>query len=159
MAEQSYSNLSGYSLGSMDISGANSVTQIFPRPFRVMTISLICGVATATAAETMTISRRKYPGSAADASDAVTIGTFSVVATLVAGDEVRVDLSSSTKAEFNAGEEIKILCGNSTGTGTVYFLVQGYHFPSGPTPQSSFSSTAKAVSGSGTIKYAAFTAS
>ena len=74
MAEQSYSNLVGYSLGSMDISGANSVTQIFPRPFRVMAISFIVGVVTATATETMTVSRRKYPGSAADASDAALRG-------------------------------------------------------------------------------------
>jgi hypothetical protein len=159
MAEQSYSNLVGYSLGSMDISGANSVTQIFPRPFRVMAISFIVGVVTATATETMTVSRRKYPGSAADAGAAETIGTFGVVSGLVVGDEVRVDFSASTKAEFNAGEEIKILCGNSTGICTVSFMVHGYHFPSGPSPQSSFSSTAKAVSGSGTIKYAAFTAS
>jgi hypothetical protein len=117
MAEQSYSNLVGYSLGSMDISGANSVTHIFPRPFRVMAISFIVGVVTATATETMTVSRRKYPGSAADASDAVTIGTFGVVSGLVVGDEVRVDFSASTKAEFNAGDDTERTDGHQGGRG------------------------------------------
>jgi hypothetical protein len=146
-----------YITASMDISGANAVYQIFPRAFRLMQIRIYAATVTATADETITASKQKIIQSS---SGAVSIGTFPVVSTLVAGDQVRVSLATidPAKCEFNAGEELKLLCGNSTGTGTVYFGLIGYHFSEGPNPQSSFSSTAKSISGTGTIKYAAFTA-
>lgn len=158
MADNSYSIPFYYVTGSMDISSANSVTQIMPAPWKLQEIRVFCGVATATAAETMTVTKRKYPGTAADSSDYVNIGTFPVVSTLAVGDEVRVSLENIADVEGNAGEEIKILCGNSTGTGTVYFALHGYHYTTSPNPVQSFTAQAKPISGAGTIKYAAFTA-
>lgn len=155
MAE-GYSLFKEYVTGSMDISGANSVTQIFPRAFKLTEIKIFCSVATATADETMTVTRRPIPG---QTTSAITIGTFPVVSTLAAGDEVRVSLNAVASTEFNAGEEIRIICGNSTGTGTVYFGICGFHYPQGPSASQSFTAQTKAISsGVGHIKYAAFTA-
>lgn len=156
MAEQSYSHNAGYITASMDISGANNVTQIFARPFKLMEIRVFTSILTATADETMTVTRRPIPNTT---TSAVTIGTFIVPSTLAAGDEVRYSLAANAiGTEFNSGEEIRIICGNSTGTGTVYFGLLGYHFPSGPTAQASFSAATKAIaSGVGSIKYGAFT--
>lgn len=152
-----YDVFAQYITASMDISGANAVYQIFPRAFKLMEIRVYAATVTATAAETITVSRQKIIQSS---SGAVTLGTFSIVETLVAGDQVRINCATVTNGnEFNAGEEIKLLCGNSTGTGTVYFGILGYHYNEGPSPQSSFSSTAKSVTGTGTIKYAAWTSS
>lgn len=132
-----YDVFAQYITASMDISGANAVYQIFPRAFKLLEIRVYAATVTATADETMTVSKQKIIQSS---SGAVTLGTFPVVSTLIAGDQVRVSLATvaATSAEFNAGEEVKILCGNSTGTGTVYFGLLGYHFNEGPNPQSSF---------------------
>ena len=64
----------------------------------------------------------------------MTIGTFGVVSGLVVGDEVRVDFSASTKAEFNAGEgDQDPLRQLDRHRHRVLLAVHGY-FPSGLQP-------------------------
>ena len=161
MAEQSYSYKFGYfATASVDISGANSVVlPIVGGPFRVMEIGFNCQTATASAAPTITVTKRVSPG--IDTS-AVTVGTFSIATGYAIGDEVRIATVSVPAAspyvlDLNRGETLKF-ASSGAGTGTVWFWMTGYHYPSGPNPQSSFSSTAKSGStGAGNIKYAAFT--
>jgi hypothetical protein len=156
MADNSYSVPAAYVTASMDISGANAVYQIFPRAFKLMEIRVHAATVTATATETMTVTKQPIIQSA---TSAVNIGTFPIVSTLVAGDEVRINTANIADTDFNAGEEIKIIGGNSTGTGTVYFVLLGFHYNSGPNPQLAFSAATKDVwAGVGTIKYAAMTA-
>lgn len=157
MAE-GYSIPAQYTTGTMDISGANAVEVIFARHFKLLEIRVFVSVVTATADETMTVTRRVVPG---QSTSAVNIGTFVVPSGLAVGSERRISTASIADTLFNSGEGCHIICGNSTGTGTVYFGLIGYHYDGDNlNPQTSFTTTStKAVaSGAGTISYGAMTA-
>lgn len=157
MADNSYSIPAAYITSTLDISGANTVTSpIIPLAMRVQRINVHVGVITATAAETITVKKNPIPGAT---TSAVTLGTLSVAAGLAAGAEVRCHVAGTSGFELNAGETLDFTSGNSTGTGTVYFVVFGYHYATGPTPQTSFTAAVKEPwVGVGTIQYVAFTA-
>lgn len=157
MAE-GYSIPAQYTTATMDISGANTVEQVFARHFKLLEIRVFVSVVTATADETMTVTRRVVPG---QTTSAVNIGTFVVSSGWTVGSEARITLAGVADTLFNSGEGCAITCGNSTGTGTVYFGLIGYHYDGDNlNPQQAFTSTTtKAISlGTGTIRRVALTA-
>lgn len=157
MADNSYSYPAAYITPVCDIASATTViTPIIPIAFKVTRINVHIGIITATATETITVKKNPIP---AAQTSAVTLGTFGVVAALAAGAEVRINVSGVSGFDLNAGEQLEFTSGNSTGSGSVYFVAYGYHFATGPTPQTSFSATVKEPwAGISTIQYAAFTA-
>jgi hypothetical protein len=156
--ENSYSINASYLPLSLDISGANTVEFPFARAFKLLQARIFVSVVTATAAETLTFRRRPVIG--VTTPTPIDIGTYAIAADVAIGTEYRLSFAAVADTDFNSGESLAVTCGNSTGTGTVYVGILGFHYDAGPNPQQSFSTvTSKPISGgSGSIVYAAVTA-
>lgn len=159
MAEQSYSYSTALvSTSTIDVSGANTaVTPIVGTSFRATQLRVMCGTALGGTQGLITVTKRVIPGS--DTS-AVTVCTFTLLNTYIAGDVIEIDISSSANCELNPGESLKFAAAGS-GTGTIYVAVYGYPYNAAPSPQnSSMPSTAKSpTAGVGTYKRLAATIS
>lgn len=156
MAE-GYSIPAQYVTSAMDIANGNAVYVVMPRHFKLLEIRTFVSVVTASADETMTVHRNPVPG---QTTNNVAIGTFVISSGWTVGSEARCTLAGVPDTLINAGESVSITGGNSTGTGTVYFGLIGYHYDGDNlNPQTAFTSTTtKAVSGgSGTIRRVTFT--
>lgn len=157
MAE-GYSIPAQYVTSSMNIANGTAVEVIFARHFKLLEVRTFVSVVTATATETMTVTRRPVAGQTTPTP--VDIGTFPIVADLAVGSELRCTLAGVADTLFNPGESCAITGGNSTGTGTVYFGLIGYHYDGDNlNPQVAFTTTSsKAVSGgAGSVYRVTFT--
>ncbi len=141
----------------MAIDGNNTVrTPTFLQPFKInMLIAYMVTAYTGATASVITCNREKEGGTA---TNDVEVGTFTIPVTAVLGDIFYLDVRTLGDTFLAPGESWNFISdGGADATTTVQFGVVGYYVPEGPYPFLSFTTVDKPRSGTGDIKYLAFT--
>lgn len=162
MAEQSYSYLRTVTASASSDLNTGAVQRTLPLANSFTVHRVACAVTVAPdAASTITVKRETVPG-----VTTVTVGTFIVPSTAVAGDVIVAFLEGIGDNDLAAGECLSFTGDGVPTTGTAYFSMVGFEYVDagqpncrGNTTALLFSNTSKVRSGVGSYKQVVFTES
>jgi len=162
MAEQSYSHeIPLVATASLSLTGGAATQRTLPvmQSFRITRIRVVASTAVTVADSTVTVNREIKYGSS---SNQVAIGVFTVPHTSsTLGDVTEAYVWDVADTLIMPGEGISFVTNGLSTAGVVWCAALGFYYGDSRLPNSvrSFTSVSKPESGSGSMKYATFTAS